>query len=190
MRAFLVLALVAAPAYLLPNVAQSSREIALIIGALAGAFAFFEYASSHPGLVEFRFAPPFNRVRYFTLLAQVVKQRRNICEILIGRHDDAAQSVAIGGPHRREIISKADGHRPLFFIDNVVITFYRTESAPNIGEFLLEDLIERPIRRKHAVTHHKGLHATPDKSLVKLPVIEGLFLLRPGSERNEQQENQ
>jgi hypothetical protein len=56
----------------LPGVSRAAQEISLIVGALAGAFAFFEYASSHPGLVEFRFAPPFNRVRYFTLLMQLV----------------------------------------------------------------------------------------------------------------------
>lgn len=71
-RAFLVLAVVAAPAFLLPDVTQAAQEISLIIGAIAGAFTLFEYASSHPGLVDFRFAPPYNRIRFITFAAQVI----------------------------------------------------------------------------------------------------------------------
>ena len=72
MRALLVLVVVAAPAILLPNVSQAAQEISLIIGGIAGAFTLFEYASSHPGLVDFRFAPPYNRIRFVTFAVQVV----------------------------------------------------------------------------------------------------------------------
>ena len=71
-RAMLVLVVVAAPAFLLPNVSQAAQEISLIIGGIAGAFTLFEYASSHPGLVDFRFAPPYNRVRFATFAVQVI----------------------------------------------------------------------------------------------------------------------
>jgi len=71
-RAFLVLAVVASPAFLLPDVTQAAQEISLIIGAIAGAFTLFEYASSHPGLIDFRFAPPYNRIRFVTFFAQVM----------------------------------------------------------------------------------------------------------------------
>lgn len=70
-RAFLVLAVVASPALLLPNTSQAAQEISLIIGAIAGAFTLFEYASSHPGLIDFRFAPPYNRIRFITFVVQV-----------------------------------------------------------------------------------------------------------------------
>lgn len=71
-RAVLVLAIVAAPAFLLPNVSTAAQEISLIVGAIAGAFTLFEYASSHPGLIDFRFAPPYNRMRYATFVVMVV----------------------------------------------------------------------------------------------------------------------
>lgn len=71
-RAMLVLVVVAAPAFLLPNVSQAAQEISLIIGGIAGAFTLFEYASTHPGLVDFRFAPPYNRIRFVTFAVQVI----------------------------------------------------------------------------------------------------------------------
>lgn len=71
-RAILVLAVVAIPAFLLPNTSRAAQEISLIVGAIAGAFTLFEYASSHPGLVDFRFAPPYNRIRFITFFAQIL----------------------------------------------------------------------------------------------------------------------
>lgn len=71
LRAVLVLLVVAAPAFLLPSTSVASQEISLIIGGIAAAFTLFEYASSHPGLIDFRFAPPYNRVRFIALATQV-----------------------------------------------------------------------------------------------------------------------
>lgn len=71
-RALLVILVIAAPAFLLPSVSQSATEISVIIGLIAAAFTIFEYASSHPGLIDFRFAPPYNRIRYFTFAALVM----------------------------------------------------------------------------------------------------------------------
>lgn len=65
-RAFLVLVVVAAPAFLLPGISTAAQEISIIVGAIGGAFTLFEYASSHPGLIDFRFAPPYNRMRFLT----------------------------------------------------------------------------------------------------------------------------
>ncbi len=70
-RALLVIVVISAPAFLLPNVSQAALEISLIIGLIAAAFTVFEYASSHPGLIDFRFAPPYNRIRYFTFASLV-----------------------------------------------------------------------------------------------------------------------
>lgn len=70
-RAVLVLIVVAAPAFLLPSVSTAAQEISLIVGGIAGAFTLFEYASSHPGLIDFRFAPPYNRIRFATFGVQI-----------------------------------------------------------------------------------------------------------------------
>lgn len=70
-RAFLVVVVIAAPAFLLPNVSVASQEISLIVAAVSAAFTLFEYASTHPGLIDFRFAPPYNRVRFVAFATQI-----------------------------------------------------------------------------------------------------------------------
>lgn len=72
LRAFLVVILIAAPAFLLPNISVASQEISLIVAGLAAAFTLFEYASTHPGLIDFRFAPPYNRVRFVAFSTQIL----------------------------------------------------------------------------------------------------------------------
>ncbi|MEM8658176.1 MAG: hypothetical protein AAF813_07170 [Pseudomonadota bacterium] len=64
--------IIASPAFLLPNVSSASQEITLIVAGIAAAFTIFEYASTHPGLIDFRFAPPYNRVRYTIFGVQVL----------------------------------------------------------------------------------------------------------------------
>ncbi|MEO1292303.1 MAG: hypothetical protein AAFV62_05645 [Pseudomonadota bacterium] len=71
-RASLILMVLSAPAFLLPGVSVASQEITLIVAGIAAAFTVFEYASTHPGLIDFRFAPPYNRVRYFAFALQVL----------------------------------------------------------------------------------------------------------------------
>ncbi len=39
---------------------------------VAAAIVMFEYGSSHPGLVEFRYAPPFNRIRFISLFLTIL----------------------------------------------------------------------------------------------------------------------
>ena len=70
-RAFLMVILVATPALLLPNVSPDATQIVVLLAIFAAAFTLFEYASDYPGLVEFRDAPPFNRIRFVSLFATV-----------------------------------------------------------------------------------------------------------------------
>lgn len=71
-RAALVVFVIAAPAFLLPDVAVGTQEIILIVAAIAAAFTIFEYASTHPGLIDFRFAPPYNRMRFVSFVLVVL----------------------------------------------------------------------------------------------------------------------
>lgn len=64
LRALIVLFALVAPAALAPGVTSSAREISVVIGAIAGLCVFFEYAARNPGLIDFRFAPPYNRARF------------------------------------------------------------------------------------------------------------------------------
>jgi hypothetical protein len=64
--------LVATPALMLPNVSSDATQIVVLVAIFAAALTLFEYASSYPGLVEFRDAPPFNRIRFASLFATVL----------------------------------------------------------------------------------------------------------------------
>lgn len=71
-RAIVLVLIVAAPAFLLPGVSVASQEITLVVAGIGAAFTIFEYASTHPVLIDFRFAPPYNRMRFLVFGAQVI----------------------------------------------------------------------------------------------------------------------
>ena len=71
LRAVLVVLLIATPSLLLPGISADDTQIVALVSIFAAALVIFEYASAYPGLVEFRNAPPFNRLRYFSLFATV-----------------------------------------------------------------------------------------------------------------------
>ncbi|MCY1128154.1 hypothetical protein OU426_14915 [Frigidibacter sp. RF13] len=71
-RGLLVMVLLATPSLMLPGVNTDTTQIVALVSLFAAALTFFEYASTYPGLVEFRDAPPFNRIRYLSLLATVM----------------------------------------------------------------------------------------------------------------------
>ncbi|QBY01687.1 hypothetical protein E2K80_13925 [Rhodophyticola sp. CCM32] len=66
-RAVVVLIVISTPSLLIPGTSPETTQIVTLIGLFAGAFVFSEYASTYPGLIEFRDAPPFNRVRVVSL---------------------------------------------------------------------------------------------------------------------------
>jgi hypothetical protein len=70
-RAVALVLIMAAPAFLLPEVSVASQEITLVVAGIAAAFTIFEYASTHPVLIDFRFAPPYNRMRFLIFGVQV-----------------------------------------------------------------------------------------------------------------------
>jgi hypothetical protein len=70
-RAFLVILLISTPALMLPGVSSDSTQIVAFVAIFGAALVIFEYASVYPGLVEFRDAPPFNRIRFGALFAMV-----------------------------------------------------------------------------------------------------------------------
>lgn len=70
-RAFFVILLVATPALLLPGISTDTTQIVTLVALFAATFTLFEYASTYPGLIEFRYAPPFNRLRFISLFATV-----------------------------------------------------------------------------------------------------------------------
>ncbi len=83
MRALLVALLIATPALMLPGLAVDSTQITVLIALLAAFLTFIEYNSNFPSIVEFRDAPPFNRIRFVSLfltvflLSAIVKGQSN-----------------------------------------------------------------------------------------------------------------
>nr|WP_143598898.1 hypothetical protein [Pseudothioclava arenosa] len=70
-RAVLVMFVIAVPSLMLQGVTADTAQIVALVAFFAGALTFFEYASVYPGLIEFRDAPPFNRIRFIALLLTV-----------------------------------------------------------------------------------------------------------------------
>ena len=70
-RAVLVMILIATPTVLLFDLRQDSQQLVALVALFAGALTFAEYNSVYPGLVEFRDAPPFNRMRFLMLFGTV-----------------------------------------------------------------------------------------------------------------------
>lgn len=67
-RAALVAAMIVLPAIVLPEISPNAADLAILSAAIAAAFVVFEYGFTTPSLIEFRFAAPYNRIR-FALLA-------------------------------------------------------------------------------------------------------------------------
>jgi hypothetical protein len=64
--------LIATPSLMLTGVTNDTTQIVALVALFAAALTFFEYASTYPGLVEFRDAPPFNRLRFLSLFATIL----------------------------------------------------------------------------------------------------------------------
>jgi len=72
MRALLMGLMVTLPASLLPDTRPDSAQIVVLFALFVGVLTLVEYASRYPGLVEFRYAPPYNRLRFAALALSVL----------------------------------------------------------------------------------------------------------------------
>jgi len=71
-RGLFVALLVLLPALVLPGVAADSTQISVLVALLAAFLTFVEYNSNFPSIMEFRDAPPFNRLRFASLFVTVL----------------------------------------------------------------------------------------------------------------------
>ena len=71
-RAIMVVMLIIMPYALLPNSGSDNAQIIVLVALFGALFTIVEYSSNSPSLVEFRDAPPFNRVRFSALFATVL----------------------------------------------------------------------------------------------------------------------
>ena len=83
LRALLVGLLALFPALVVPSTAPDTAQSMVLLAVIAGGIVFAEYASEYPGLIEFRFAAPFNRTRFalIAVLAVLLSlMQRNLVE--------------------------------------------------------------------------------------------------------------
>ncbi|WP_225028783.1 hypothetical protein [Xinfangfangia pollutisoli] len=67
LRALLVMMLVVTPSVILPGIGADTKQMVALVALFGGALTFAEYNATYPSLVEFRDAPPFNRIRFLML---------------------------------------------------------------------------------------------------------------------------
>jgi len=68
MRALLMALLVAIPSLIVPGTSSDAAQMAALVALIAAVVTFAEYNSEYPTFLEFRNAPPFNRLRFVALL--------------------------------------------------------------------------------------------------------------------------
>lgn len=72
LRGFLVALFILLPAMLLPGISQEVAQAVTLIALIAAAVIMAEYAAAYPGLIEFRDAKPYNRLRFSLLVVLVL----------------------------------------------------------------------------------------------------------------------
>lgn len=88
-RAILVAFVIVLPSALLQAGGPSSPEFILFIALAAAIFIFVEYNSSVPSMLEFRDAPPLNRLRFFAFGATVATLT------LVAKHDTSPTETTL-----------------------------------------------------------------------------------------------
>lgn len=71
LRAAVVVLVIATPSLLIPGTTPEGAQMVTLVALVLGLFTAMEYAASYPALIEFRDAPPFNRVRILSLLTML-----------------------------------------------------------------------------------------------------------------------
>ena len=64
--------MIATPSLVIAGTTADTALIVALVCIVSGVFTFVEYNCDSPSLIEFREAPPFNRVRFFGLFATVI----------------------------------------------------------------------------------------------------------------------
>ena len=71
-RAILVVLLIVIPTAMLSSATLDAGAFVALVAIFAALFTFVEYTASSPSIVEFRSAPPFNRLRFGALFVTVL----------------------------------------------------------------------------------------------------------------------
>lgn len=89
LRAAIVVVVVCMPALVLPGTTQEGAELVVLVALVLGVFTAVEYSSTYPALIEFRDAPPFNRLRLLSLVVML------FCLSLVAGENHASSLVLV-----------------------------------------------------------------------------------------------
>nr|WP_256474119.1 hypothetical protein [Lutimaribacter sp. EGI FJ00013] len=81
--------LVALPALVLPSASFDGTQIVVLVALVVAFLIFLEYSSTYPSFVEFRYAPPINRLRFGALFITVTV----LCSVCTGPAPDKTISA-------------------------------------------------------------------------------------------------
>jgi hypothetical protein len=70
-RGLFVILLIILPSAMLPTSSGDARVVVMLVALFAAIFTIAEYSSQSPSLIEFRDAPPYNRIRFIALFVSV-----------------------------------------------------------------------------------------------------------------------
>lgn len=90
-RAIMIVVVVLTPSLLLPGTTAEGAQMATLVALAFAAIILFEYGAKFPSLIEFRDAPPINRIRVVTLFLMLF----GLCVISGSTHDDSTLSVVV-----------------------------------------------------------------------------------------------
>lgn len=90
-RALLIAVLVLAPSLLVPGLSADAQQTVALVALFAAMLTYVEYMAAAPGLIEFRDAPPFNRIRALILAATVL----SLAMVEKGRNDPSSLSQLV-----------------------------------------------------------------------------------------------
>lgn len=72
LRALLVVVVIATPSLLIPGTTEEAAQVVTLVALALGGFVLAEYSATYPALLEFRDAPPYNRVRILSLFVMLI----------------------------------------------------------------------------------------------------------------------
>ncbi len=72
LRACVVVALIVLPSLMLPSASPGASDALAVIALVAAAITFTEYYVQFPSMVEFRYAPPYNRLRFSAIFVNIL----------------------------------------------------------------------------------------------------------------------
>ncbi|MEQ8918920.1 MAG: hypothetical protein RID11_19615 [Roseovarius sp.] len=75
----------------MPSTPPDTAQIVIVLSFIAGFMTFIEYYGEYPSIIEFRFAPPFNRIKFFSLALILI----TLSLILRGQNDATVWTILI-----------------------------------------------------------------------------------------------